>query len=84
MLLIYPGLLARYDQLDLLERLRDRVGRRAAPGAVAARAGDQQAVDRREGRAAPQPRPAGARPRELDREPPPGREERELTEEARP
>jgi hypothetical protein len=30
-LLIYPGLLARYDQLDLLERLRDRVGRGERP-----------------------------------------------------
>ncbi len=28
MLVIYPGLLARYDQMDLLERLRDKVGRR--------------------------------------------------------
>jgi serine/threonine protein kinase len=27
MLIIYPGLLARYDQMDLLERLRERVGR---------------------------------------------------------
>jgi serine/threonine protein kinase len=27
LLLMYPGLLARYDRLDLLERLRDKVGR---------------------------------------------------------
>jgi serine/threonine protein kinase len=27
LLLVYPGLLARYDQLDLLQRLRDRIGR---------------------------------------------------------
>jgi hypothetical protein len=27
MLVVYPGLLARYDRMDLLERLRDRVGR---------------------------------------------------------
>ncbi|MFW6062201.1 MAG: BREX system serine/threonine kinase PglW, partial [Planctomycetota bacterium] len=27
MLVIYPGLLARYDQMDLLERRRDKVGR---------------------------------------------------------
>jgi serine/threonine protein kinase len=30
-LLLYPGLLARYDKLDLLERLRDRVGRPGGP-----------------------------------------------------
>ena len=30
-LLIHPGLLARYDRLDLLERLRDRVGRGGGP-----------------------------------------------------
>ena len=27
-LVVYPGLLARYDRMDLLERLRDKVGRR--------------------------------------------------------
>jgi serine/threonine protein kinase len=30
-LLLHPGLLARYDRLDLLERLRDRVGRPGGP-----------------------------------------------------
>ncbi|HJT78703.1 MAG TPA: BREX system serine/threonine kinase PglW, partial [Gemmataceae bacterium] len=30
-LLVHPGLLARYDRLDLLERLRDRVGRPDGP-----------------------------------------------------
>jgi hypothetical protein len=30
-LLVHPGLLARYDRLDLLERLRDRVGRAGGP-----------------------------------------------------
>jgi hypothetical protein len=30
-LLVNPGLLARYDKLDLLERLRDRVGRSGGP-----------------------------------------------------
>jgi hypothetical protein len=30
-LLVHPGLLARYDRLDLLERLRDRVGRPGGP-----------------------------------------------------
>jgi serine/threonine protein kinase len=30
-LLVYPGLLRRYDQFDLLERLRDRVGRPGGP-----------------------------------------------------
>ena len=33
LLLIYPGLLARYDRMDLLERIRDGVGR---PGGVPA------------------------------------------------
>jgi hypothetical protein len=28
LLLIYPGLLARYDQMPMLERLRERVGRK--------------------------------------------------------
>jgi hypothetical protein len=31
LLLVHPGLLARYDRLDLLERLRDRVGRAGGP-----------------------------------------------------
>ena len=31
LLLVNPGLLARYDKLDLLERLRDRVGRPGGP-----------------------------------------------------
>jgi hypothetical protein len=30
-LLVHPGLLARYDRLDLLERLRDRIGRPGGP-----------------------------------------------------
>jgi serine/threonine protein kinase len=30
-LLVHPGLLRRYDRLDLLERLRDRVGRAGGP-----------------------------------------------------
>jgi hypothetical protein len=30
-LMVHPGLLARYDNLDLLERLRDRVGRPGGP-----------------------------------------------------
>src|SRR5207244_1157240 len=30
-LLVNPGLLARYDKMDLLERLRDRVGRTGGP-----------------------------------------------------
>ena len=33
-LLVYPGLLARYDRLDLLERLRDRVGRPGGPAGL--------------------------------------------------
>ena len=32
-LLVHPGLLARYAQMDMLERLRDQVGRKGAcPG----------------------------------------------------
>jgi serine/threonine protein kinase len=33
-LLVHPGLLARYDKLDLLERLRDRVGRPGGPAGL--------------------------------------------------
>jgi serine/threonine protein kinase len=33
-LLVHPGLLARYNNLDLLERLRDRVGRPGGPGGL--------------------------------------------------
>ena len=33
-LLVHPGLLARYDNLDLLERLRDRVGRPGGPAGL--------------------------------------------------
>ena len=33
-LLVHPGLLARYDNLDLLERLRDKVGRPGGPGGL--------------------------------------------------
>ena len=33
-LLLNPGLLARYDKLDLLERLRDRVGRPGGPAGL--------------------------------------------------
>ena len=33
-LMVHPGLLARYDKLDLLERLRDRVGRPGGPGGL--------------------------------------------------
>lgn len=44
-LLIYAGLLARYDQMTLLERLRDRVGRRNGIGGLwLLIPGDQQAV----------------------------------------
>ena len=45
MLVIYPGLLARYDQMDLLERLRDKVGRRdGIPGLWLLLPGQNQAV----------------------------------------
>jgi serine/threonine protein kinase len=33
-LMVHPGLLARYDNLDLLERLRDRVGRPGGPAGL--------------------------------------------------
>jgi len=43
--LTYPGLVARYDRLDLIERLRDRVGRRdGIPGLWLLVPGDQAAV----------------------------------------
>jgi len=45
MLLIYPGLLARYDQMPLLERLREKVGRRdGIPGVWMLIPGDYQAL----------------------------------------
>ena len=45
MLLVYPGLLARYDHLDLLERLRRQVGRRdGIPGLWLLLPGDHQAL----------------------------------------
>lgn len=45
MLVIYSGLLARYDQMTLLERLRDKVGRRdGIPGVWLLLPGDQQAM----------------------------------------
>ena len=45
MLLVYTGLLARYDQMTLLERLRDKVGRRdGIPGVWLLIPGDQQAL----------------------------------------
>lgn len=34
MLVIYPGMLARYDQMDLLQRLRDGIGRADGPHGV--------------------------------------------------
>lgn len=44
-LLIYPGLLARYERMDLLERLRDQVGRRdGIPGLWLLVPGDHQAL----------------------------------------
>jgi hypothetical protein len=44
-LLVYAGLLARYERMDLLERLRDRVGRGGSiPGLWLLIPGDQQAV----------------------------------------
>ena len=45
MLLIYPGLLARYEQMPLLERLREKVGRRdGIPGIWLLIPGDHQAL----------------------------------------
>jgi serine/threonine protein kinase len=44
-LLTYPGLLARYDQMPLLERLREKVGRRdGIPGVWILIPGDHQAM----------------------------------------
>lgn len=51
-LMMYAGLLARYDQMAVLERLRESVGRRGGiPGLWLLLAGDQQAT--LEGRAVP-------------------------------
>ena len=45
MLVVYAGLLARYEQMDLLERLRDKIGRRGGiPGLWLLIPGDSQAV----------------------------------------
>jgi hypothetical protein len=45
MLVVYPGLLARYERMDLLERLRDKVGRRdGIPGLWILLPGDHQAL----------------------------------------
>lgn len=45
MLLIYPGILARYDQMDLLGRLAQKVGRRdGIPGLWLLLPGDHQAL----------------------------------------
>jgi serine/threonine protein kinase len=42
-LLVHPGLLARYDQMDLLTRLRDQVGRKGkCPGLLVLVAADEQ------------------------------------------
>ena len=52
LLMIYAGLLARYDQMGVLERLREAVGRRGGiPGLWVLLAGDQQAT--LEGKAVP-------------------------------
>ena len=45
MLMIYPGLLARYDQMDLFSRLSQKVGRRdGIPGLWLLLPGDHQAL----------------------------------------
>ena len=45
MLVIYAGLLARYEQMGLLERLRDKIGRRdGIPGLWLLVPGDHQAL----------------------------------------
>jgi hypothetical protein len=42
-LLVYPGLLARYDQIQLFERLREAcLQRREAPGLIVLIAADEQ------------------------------------------
>jgi hypothetical protein len=44
-LMVYPGLLARYNQMTLLERLREKVGRAdGIPGLWVLLPNDQQAV----------------------------------------
>ena len=45
MLVVYAGLLARYEQMDLLERLRDKIGRRdGIPGLWLLVPGDHHAL----------------------------------------
>lgn len=45
MLIVYPGLIARYERMDLLERLREKVGRRdGIPGAWLLLPGDDIAM----------------------------------------
>jgi hypothetical protein len=64
-LLVYPGLLAHYDQIQLFERLREAcLQRRDAPGFIVLIAADEQGhmpvldgkpISRRNGRASPRP-----------------------------
>ncbi|MFN9295315.1 MAG: hypothetical protein ACK6EB_45150, partial [Planctomyces sp.] len=57
LLVIYPGLLARYDQMDLLARLSQEVGRaNGIPGLWLLLPGDQQPL--LDGRAVPLINPA--------------------------
>ena len=45
MLVIYAGLLARYEQMGMLDRLREKIGRRdGIPSLWLLVAGDQQAL----------------------------------------
>ena len=45
MLVIYAGVIARYEQMGLLERLRDKIGRRdGIPGLWLLSPGDHQAL----------------------------------------
>jgi len=45
LLIVFPGLLARYDQMTLIERLRDKIGRSGGlRGVWVLVAGDQRAL----------------------------------------
>ena len=60
---IYAGLLARYSQMDLLERLRDQIGRRdGIPSLWLLVPGDHQPLDGRHSHPPLEPRPAHAHP----------------------
>ena len=69
MLMIYPGLLARYDQMEFLEPIvpESRAARRN-PRPLAAGAWRPSSAARRKANPLDRPRPAGSSPGKLDRQ----------------